>query len=418
MQKTISLFLILLVLPSLVFAEGKILTLDEAISGVMAANPDIHAAHYRTEAARARIPQARSLEDPMVGVMFDEVPIDSLNVQRGDDVNYRIEQKLPFPGKRYTRGKVALFEAQAVQESSQGQVQDVLLDLKRTYYDLYRLDRSLEVNRENQKLVKQFLGSAETWYATGQTTANTPLRAQVELSNLKNQEILLDQEKITHMAHLKALLNRDTHEEIRLPSKLNWPRLTANLETIISQGIAKRPELAALRAMQKRDKVKLTTAKQTLLPDFSLGFEYNQKPDRQDAWTGTVLMNLPIFFWSKNRGAIQEARASFKATQSEHESMEIHTHHEIEQAYSAVKAYWKLLESYQNGILPQAKVTLESSQLAYTARKIDFLTLVEAARTYRDLQMSYFENQARYGTAYAALERLVGMDLKEENSYE
>lgn len=391
-------------------AQDKVLTLDEAIQEVLSSNPDVQAAGYRTDAARARIPQAKGLEDPSVGVTFWQVPINTADVSQGE-IDYRIEQKIPFPGKRHVRGKVARYDADAVQEKSQGRVQEILLDLKRTYYDLYRLDRTLGVNRQTQGLLRQFLGSAETSYATGKTGANAPLKAQVELSKLKNEEILLQQERQTHMSHLKALLNHDDHqEEIRLPSEIRWPRLTASLTEVEAMALETRPELKELRAMEKRDKAGLTVAKQSLLPDLSVGFEYNQRPNMQDAWTGSTMLNLPVFFW-KNRGQIREAKANLKATQADHQSMEIHTRHDIEQAYSAVKASEKMLSSYRGGILPQAKTTLEASRLAYSSGQADFLTLIDAARTYNELQMSYYETQAGYGTAYAELERLVGRNL-------
>ncbi|HSA59440.1 MAG TPA: TolC family protein [bacterium] len=402
--------LLLLLLPLQAVAGDKILTLDEAIQEVLIVNQDVRAAGYRTEAAKARIPQAKALDDPMVGVMFEDVPFGD-NVTHGEQINYRIEQKLPFPGKRHVRGKAARFDAEAAAANASGRVRDVLLDLKRTYYEVYRIERSLEVNRENQALLRQFLGSTETAYAAGKTTAANPLKAQVELSQLKNQEILLHQEHQTHMAHLTAILNRTDHEDLRLPSRLSWPRLKATLEDIEAMAVESRPELKELRAAEKRDRARVTSAKQGLIPDFALGFEYNQRPNREDAWTGTAMINLPVFFWSKNRGEIREAKASLQAAKAEHDSMEIHTRHELEQAYSGVTASQKVVASYEREILPQAKTTLEAARTAYASGDVDFLTLIDAARTYRDLKTSYYESQARLGMTFAELERLVGRDL-------
>lgn len=403
------LFLLLLLLPSRAAAESPILTLDEAIQEVLTSNPDVRAASYRVEAAKARIPQAKAIDDPMVGVMFEDVPFGE-GLRQGESINYRIDQRLPFPGKRFIRGKAAKFDAEAESEMSRGRVQDVLLDLKRTYYELYRLERSLSVNREIQNILRLVAGSTETAYAAGKTAANAPLKAEVELSRLKSEVLMLEQEKQTHSAHLKALLNRADHSDVRLPSTLKWPRLTASLRDIEMMATETRPELGTLRAMEKRDRTKVTEAKQSLIPDFSLGFEYNQRPQMEDAWTGSAMINVPVFF-GKNRGAIREAKASLKATKAEHDSMEVHTLHEIEQAYSAVKAAEKIATTYRNELLPRSKASLEASRIAYAAGTVDFMTLLDAARTYEDLQNAYHENQARLGTSHAELERLVGRDL-------
>lgn len=402
-------FAVLFLIPTFLWAEETPLSLETAIHEVLK-NPDIQAAGYRTSAAKARISQAKALEDPEVGVQFYDVPIDTIDVKQGMEINYMIEQKIPFPGKRWVKGKVARWDAETTNALSNAQIRNVLLDLKRTYYTLYRLDRSIEVNRENQGLLKQFLGSTETSYATGKIGVDAPLKAQVELSKLENEGLLLEQERTTHLAHLKALLNRSSHGEIRLPSTLKWPHLKKSLEEIRKEAASNRPELVSLRAMEKREKSKLTAARQSLIPDFSLGFEYNQRPNQIDAWTGTAQMNLPIFFWGKNRAEIREAKANLKATESEHQSMEIHTVHEIEQAYSAAKTSEKVVSSYEKGLLPQAKTTLESARLSYAANKIDFLTLIDAARTYKDLQMSYYDQQSRLGISFAELERLVGKE--------
>lgn len=388
------------------------LTLRQAIERVLSANPEVAAVHYRTEAARARIPQAKALEDPMVGVMFDDTPIRTANIRRAEEIDYRMEQKIPFPGKRHVRGKEARFEAEAASEVAGAKTHDVLLDLKKTYYEIYRLERSLEVNRRLQGIFRGLRGSAETAYATGQTGGGPPLQAQVELSKLGNEAVLLEQEHKTHVAHLRALLNTERHEEIRLPHSLSWPHLKDSLEAVEAKALEFRPELRELSALAKRDRAHVTVSRQGLLPDFSLGFQYGQRPNAQDTWTAQAMINLPVFFLGKNRAAMKEANASLKATEAEREAMTLHTHHEIEQAYSAVQAMEQVVGTYQKGLLPQARTNLEVARSSYATQKEDFLIVVDAARTLRDLEMSYYESQAGLGMAFAELERLVGRELQ------
>ena len=407
--------LIFLLSAPLLQAEEKYLTLEAAVTEVLTANPDAQAARYRSEAAKARIPQAKALEDPLVGVMFDDVPISTTNVKRSEEIDYRIEQKIPFPGKRHVLGRAARFEAMAVDEESRSRIRDVVRDLKNTYYDLYRLNRSLEVNQETQGLFRQLLGSSETAYGTGKTTAAVPLKTQVELTRLGNEEILLQQERTTHMSHLKALLNRHhATEDIQLPKILAWPRLALSLEDVISVALKKRPELKEIEAMEKRDRSRVTAARQGLIPDLSLNFQYGQRPAAPDTWAGTAMINLPVFFWGKNRGAINEAKASLKSTQAEGQSMVIHTRHEINQAYSAVRASEKIVKRYENGLLPQAKTALKAARLGYSTGAVDFMTLIDAARMSKEIQIDYFKNQAMLGTSFTELERLTGTDLEEK----
>ncbi len=392
--------------------EEKALTLSEAIGEVLANNPDIQAAHFRSQAAHSRIQVEKALEDPSVGVMFDDVPITTSNLKRSEEIDYRVEQKIPFPGKRHVKGKQARFEAEAVSEISSAKIRDVLLDLKKSYYALYRLARTADSLEETRKVLKQYFGSAEIAYAANRVTADVPLKAQVELTRIENDLLMLGQETKTHQAHLKALLNREHHEDIGLPKKMDWPKLKFSLEDIKEMAVHNRPELKELRAMSQRDRSSLTAAKQSLIPDFSFAFQYGQRPTSADTWTSSVMVNLPIFM-RKNVARIHEAKANFQATEAEQKSMTIHTQHEIEEAYSAVQTSQELVASFEKGLLPQVQTTLRAAELAYASNKADFMTLLDAVRTDREVESQYYNEQARLGVTFAELERLVGKDLEE-----
>lgn len=406
------LIVLLMVLPQPSGADE--LTLEEAISRLLSANPDIQAAHYQAKAARSKIPQAKSLADPMVGVEFYNVPIDTVDVTRSEDIDYKLQQEIPFPGKRHVRGKSARFDAKAEEAMSRGKIQDILLDLKNTYYDLYRLDRVIQVNGENQKLFRQLLGSAETAYATGKAAGQAPLKAQIELSKLQNEEINLEQEQLTHQSHLRALLGHSFERQIKLPQTIPWPRLETSLEELEEMALKSRPELESATAMADRDRTRVTEAKQNWIPDLKVGLVYKQNPTGLDQWAAESMINLPIFF-AKNAAKVKEAKAMKQASSAEAQSLALHTRHEVRSAWSSVKASENLVASYKKGILPQAKINLATAQTAYASGRIDFMPLMDAATTYKELQMGFYETQARLGMNLAKLERIVGKPLFKED---
>lgn len=392
-------------------AGAETLSLDQAVSETLSSNPEIAAARSEAEAAAARIPQAKALEDPEVGVQFYDVPIDTTDVTQGMEINYTIQQKIPFPGKRHTRKKAAAFEARGAEQRARQREFGILNDLKRTYYEIYRIDRSLTVNQELESLLKQFAGSTEEQYAAGRTTAEPALKSQVELAKIQNDTVMLEQERIMHAAHLNSLMGREVHREIALPSTLSLPHLSKTEEEVADLAHEKRPELKATEMMVQGSKSRLTAARESLLPDFSLGFTYAQRPNQIDAWSGTAMINLPVWFWGKNRAEIREAKAEAHAAEAEAHAMQIHTSHEAAQNFSAVKAAEKIVENYERKTLPAVRANLEAARLAYANGKADFMTLIDATRTYRELKMDYYRSQAQLGEAFADLEKLVGTEL-------
>ena len=90
-------------------------SLDALIVQALAKNPGVQAALHAVEAQRRRVPQAKTLPDPMVGVGWAG-NIAPFSVQEGDPSSYRgvsASQQLLYPGKLKLRGEIASKEADA-----------------------------------------------------------------------------------------------------------------------------------------------------------------------------------------------------------------------------------------------------------------------------------------------------------------
>jgi outer membrane protein TolC len=241
------------------------------------------------------------------------------------------------------------------------------------------------------------------------------LQAEIELSRIANEETKLQIEHGAHQSHIKAILNRPFHhEDIRLDNQ-HWPKLTWSLEELTAIAFQKRPELQELSAMSRGKEVHVAIAKQTRLPDFTLGFTYKQMlAGEEDAWTGSIMVNLPVFYGSKNRHAIAEKTATLNAIEAERQALANHTRHEIEQAYHTIQKSEKIRSNYQNALLPQAKATLDLAQVAYrNLSAVNFQNVAQAALTQKEIKMSYAETETLFGMAWTDLERFTGTRLSE-----
>ena len=67
-----------------------------------------------------------------------------------------------------------------------------------------------------------------------------------------------------------------------------------------------------------------------------------------------------------------------------------------------------MIELYENGIIPQAAQSLESSVAAYQVGVIDFLTLIDSQVTLCNAELQVASAQAQYQMNMAELEAVVG----------
>ncbi|MEK7290468.1 MAG: TolC family protein, partial [Planctomycetota bacterium] len=77
-------------------------------------NPEIIAAQKRLNAAKAKITQAKSLDDPSIRAGSYDMSNSPININGQTEMlqqRYSVSQKIPFPGKLRLKGEVAVEEA-------------------------------------------------------------------------------------------------------------------------------------------------------------------------------------------------------------------------------------------------------------------------------------------------------------------
>src|SRR5687768_3201555 len=133
--------------PSASDVSAGIPGLQQLIEQALENNPEIKAMQRRFDRVRARIPQAKALDEPMlsVGYMGNLTPFTLQTDDPSSGRTISISQDLPFPGKRSLRGKVASSEADAEWWAFEQTRRNVVAEVKDAYFDLYYLTKALGV---------------------------------------------------------------------------------------------------------------------------------------------------------------------------------------------------------------------------------------------------------------------------------
>ena len=96
------------------------LDLDRLIQEALEHNPEIIAAQKRINAAKARVSQARSLDDPTIRAGSYDMSNNPVNINGQTEMlqqRYGVSQKIPFPGKLRLRGEVAVEETNMTEKN-------------------------------------------------------------------------------------------------------------------------------------------------------------------------------------------------------------------------------------------------------------------------------------------------------------
>jgi cobalt-zinc-cadmium efflux system outer membrane protein len=397
-------------------------------------NPEIKAAEEMARAQAARVPQVTALPDPML--MTKTLP-EPVRTAEGD--NYfvlGVSMKFPVPEKLDRAGRMALQEARMALEALQQARLRVIGDVKRAYFRLYIVDRTVEVDLANQELVRGLIDTARAQVAAGRRTQGDVLRAQVELSDLESQLIELRQERETIAALLNRLLNRPPATAIPRPDDFDFRRVDARLDKLLELAVDKNPDLRRVRQQIERDHQSVELARLAYWPDFTLGFEWMQmdprgafqpppnpetgmrppapqlSEDGSDNWAIVLGFNIPLWF-GKIEGGIREARSRLLASQHQYLAARNRVSFQIADALARVRAQQELAELFRDTIIPQAQQAYEVSRTAYSTGTVDFLFVIDNWQKWLTFTVQYHRALGELERSVADLEEAIGLSLSE-----
>lgn len=395
-------------------ANRAVLALDDVVRIALAQNPAVRSAAHTVAAQRAKVPQAGSLPDPTFSVAWAG-NIQPFSVQRGDPSSYRgvsASQMLPLFGKRGLRRDIATKEADATEWDVEAVRRRVAADVKAAFYDYWYYDKAIRTTQQNHELLTKLSQIAEARYRVGKGMQPDVLRSQVEISMLLQKLTTLEQQRATAQARLNALMGRNT--DTALPPAADvagYSPLNYSLDELYKLARQADPEYQRMQKMIERNQLAVNLAQKDYLPDLSVGYMYQQRPLMPDMHGMTFTVNIPIFYKTKQREEVRQAKEEELSASSARDNRQNELYFDLKQNYLAAKASENLLKLFSQGVVPQSSLALESSMSAYQVGNVDFLTVMGNFTTVLNYQTDYYRELANYQTSLARMEALTGTEL-------
>jgi cobalt-zinc-cadmium efflux system outer membrane protein len=377
------------------------LELRSLVREAMANNPDIRAAQQRWEAAKAFVPQVKTLPDPMLNLGYENVD------ER--EMMYGFSQEIPFPGKLRLRGAVATREAERVEQEYLAVPLRIIARLKEAFYDLAFVHRSIETVEKNRRVLLDFAQTAEARYAVGRGVQQDIFRAQTEVSRLLGRLATLEQRKASLQAEINRLVNRPPAAPLGIPQPLQVQPLRHSLEefTVLIEQAS--PVLQAQNKSVERSEQSIALARRELLPDFAVSASgIRNETARKNGYQVMLGIKVPLYYATKQREAVREALASREAAVQEAHAVRQELLFHVRDNVVQVQRAEKLIALFTDAILPQARLTLESAQAGYAVGKVDFLTLLSSLLTLQDNELELHGEITEHAKALARLEEVIG----------
>jgi outer membrane protein TolC len=365
--------------------------------------PEIAGARARAYGAAQRPRIASALPDPMIMVSMEHLPFSLMGV----DGSVTIQQEFPLSGVLGNRRRAAEAEASRWSAESRRVTQDVELEALEAYFMLGERRGLAPILDEQIVLVDQLAAVARAHLASGQGMQADVLRLDNERARLDADRRALSSEIRGAEAMLDAALTRSPDAEI---AELAWTDETSEpppLDTLVRQGLARRPELAAARAEHSRAlaEVDVMQSMYTPMAVVRAGPSYSMLEG-----AGVMAMvGVSVPLWRERLGAgVTEAQSMVAMASADVEAMQRMIAGSIASARETVVAERARLLSLRDDILPRSRLVVESGIGSFAAGQGPMVAVLDAARDLRDVRMQELMARTRLGAAWAKLRREMG----------
>jgi len=395
-------------------------SLDYFLRSAALNNPGLEAAFNRWKAALERIPQSRALPDPKFTYAYFIREVET----RVGPQQHRlgIAQMFPWFGKLGLQGDAALESANAAKEQYESAKLKLFYQVKEAYFEYVYLRQAVAVMEENVQLLTYLENVVMAKYRSGSAPHSSLIKAQVESDKLRDQLKSIEDMLNPVKARLNTVMNRPPQAHLPALMRIAIDTVQIPDEQLVVWLMEGNPDLKANEHLAMKEKFSIDLAKKNYYPDITLGVDYILTGDARmpgvtdsgkDPLIAMLTVNLPLW-WGKNKAAVNEAQAKYQSALKQQQSIENDLLSRLEMVLYQFREARRKMSLYNEALLPRAQQSLNVTQSAFEAGKVDFLNLIDAHRTYLEFELSLARATTNYAQRLAELEMLVGREINQQ----
>jgi outer membrane protein len=239
------------------------------------------------------------------------IPPNTYQAGTRDNYNWSIEARQPL----FTGGGIrATYEAsrlaaEIARLEEVGTIQDIVRDVKISYFNILKAERILVVAQQSVEQLKAHRDTAQSFYDVGLIPRNDLLYAEVELAGSRQFLVRAENGVAMTKAKLNTVMRREINAPVEIEDILNTVPFEKGLEACMAEALNNRTEIRSfqLRVEQARSIVKVL--KSEYYPSVSLIGNYAKYGDTpgvagspykdQENWTILAVANWAFWEWGK-----------------------------------------------------------------------------------------------------------------------
>ncbi len=399
--------------------------MHECIDKALTGHPAIRSAQEGLNAGRGRVTQARSPYLPQVQASTGYTENRALGSALGDTVTKSYSTTLSVNQVLYDFGRTgnsldaARFGAQSAETDIQRVMQEVVLNVKQTYYALLQAEKLVKVSQQTLDQTESHLKQAEAFFRAGSKPRFDVTRAEVDVNNARLGLINAKNNVRLRTIGLFNAMGIDPGGEIETEDILGKAASVPPLDQTQTAALSDRPEMIKSRSDIEAAEARVKAEQANYFPTLSANGAYSWargttqmgifQGDIGDSWNAGVMLSMPLFEGGVTSGRVSEARANLRALEAQRDTLRQSVLLEVNQSYADLDSATARI-SVMESSLKSARESLELAQGRYEAGVGLSLEVtdaqVAAAKAETDYVQALYDYQLAVARVFKAMGRM------------
>jgi len=393
----------------------KIVPYADYLSLVGKNNLPYAAEKFNVSIAEAGIEIAKIFPNPQLYFGYFDNGQNRMKMGYGYSVN--ASTTIELGGKRKARIDLASNVTELTIALLENYFRNLRADATLGYLISLRLKNILDVKFNSYKNLSKLSQSDSIRFKLGSIMEIDSRQSKVEAGNMLNALYQTEADWKVSLANLGLLLGKREADTLYYPKgNFNAFDREFNFSELLITAQNNRADLLAALKNKNVAQSALRLAKANRVIDLGILLGTNNTSVVTNYVAPTPSFNqvaggifLPLKFSNNYKGDLKIANYNIAQTELLYRQVELQVQTEVTQSYFNYLAASKQVNQYQSGLLIEAKKVLDGKVYSYQRGKTSLLEVLNAQRTYNEIQLNYFDALYNYAAALVELERAAGI---------
>lgn len=400
-------FSIIVLFPAIISAQGKEISLEEALETAYGNNKTLKVASLEYEAAKMKSKAIPSLPKTTISGLFGQ-----MNTYRFDE-NLSISQDIPNPSYIKAQRELASKEAELLNSKIDIDKNEIRFSISQSWQEWLYLNEMNKTLKLEDSILTEFLKAANAKFKSGETGILGKSTAEFHKNQLKQQ--LIQNEMLMRSELLKINMYLGVDESFTPKGSLKKIDLSSD------SSISNNPIFAYLKEQNALLNAEYQVTKTERRPDFNVGYfvqslsgpqevnnvqkNFNALPQFQGFGLG---INVPIFGSKAYKAKLQSIEISKNANEKQIENAGWQLEKQWRQSLNEYLFWDANVRFFETEAIPNADFIINNAGKAYRSGEIEYVEYLQALRNSLDTKKAYLNAINNHNRSVITINYLMG----------